>query len=163
MQTMTAAGSRAAAPSATTLFHLAIGGLAGLGLWEVWAHVPTTLAVGGPLEPPGLIKSLFQNLFGVAVPDVWARALHYFTGVIGYPVGYYVLTRHVKSFGPRLDGWIWGVITYFIALGVFAPLAGLPFLLLEWGGRLSLMSLIGHALYGWFAAFVFEHFERMRA
>ena len=40
---------------------------------------------------------------------------------------------------------IWGVITWVLALGLFASLAGLPFMLnfipLSW------MSLVGHTLY----------------
>ncbi len=152
-------------PDAATLLNLAIGGLSGLALWEIWANVPTTLLVGGPLEPPELIRGLFNNLFKVDVPLVWARALHYATGVIGYPLGYFFLTRYIRSFGFPLDGWIWGVVTYFIALGFFAPLAGVTFLLLYDldGAKLSFMSLVGHALYGWLAAYVFEHFERLSA
>ncbi|MDP3546170.1 MAG: hypothetical protein Q8S29_08320, partial [Phreatobacter sp.] len=53
-------------------------------------------------------------------------------------------------------GWIWGTFTTFIALGIFAPLAGLPFMLLAWGGQLTVMSTIGHALYGAMAAWVTE-------
>ena len=37
-----------------------------------------------------------------------------------------------------------------------APLAGLPFLLLEWGGGLSFMSYVGHVIFGFVAALVFE-------
>ena len=37
-----------------------------------------------------------------------------------------------------------------------APLAGLRFLLMEWGGALSFMSYVGHIIYGFIAAYVFE-------
>jgi hypothetical protein len=53
----------------------------------------------------------------------------------------------------------WGTFTWFNALGIFAPLAGLPFLLMEWGGGLSFMSYVGHALFGFIAAYVFETME----
>jgi hypothetical protein len=53
----------------------------------------------------------------------------------------------------------WGSFTWFNALGIFAPLAGLPFLLMEWGGGLSFMSYVGHILYGFVAAHVFERLE----
>ena len=78
------------------------------------------------------------------------------TGVVGYPLGYYLLTRNGVSIGRRWNGWIWGTFTTFIALGIFAPLAGLPFMLLAWGGQLTVMSTIGHALYGAMAAHVAE-------
>ncbi len=50
----------------------------------------------------------------------------------------------------------WGSFTWFNALGLMAPLAGLPFLLIDWGGGLSFMSYVGHAIYGFIAALVFE-------
>lgn len=53
----------------------------------------------------------------------------------------------------------WGAFTWFNALGIFAPLAGLPFLLLEWGGGLSFMSYVGHVLFGFILAYVFERRE----
>jgi hypothetical protein len=148
-----------AIPTPRNLWHLVLGGFAATGFYEVWANWPTALFAGYPLEPPALIKSLFAHRLGVAVPDVWAKALHYVTGFAFYPLGYWIQTRGVRSFGTAADGWIWGVITYFIALGFFAPLAGFPFLLIGDNERLSLMSLIGHAIYGYVLAVVFEALE----
>ena len=54
----------------------------------------------------------------------------------------------------------WGSFTWFNALGIMAPLAGLPFLLMEWGGGLSFMSYVGHVIYGFVAALVFELLNR---
>lgn len=151
-----------AVPTGYQLYALAIGGLAGLGLWEIWASVPTPLIAGGPLEPPALIKALFAYRLGFEPSDVVAKALHYVTGVIGYPLAYFLLTRNGVSIGRPVDGWLWGLFTTFIALGIFAPLAGLPFLLLAWGGQLTLMSTIGHTLYGALAAYVFELLNERR-
>lgn len=148
-------------PDAQTVAHLAIGGFAGLGLWEVFSAVPTALVAGFALEPPELVRSLFQHQFGLTISLTLAKALHYLTGFLFYPLGYFVVTRWFKSFGMPADGWIWGVITYFIALGFFAPLAGQTFLLND-VPLLSAMSLIGHAAYGWLAALVFERFEAAR-
>jgi hypothetical protein len=53
----------------------------------------------------------------------------------------------------------WGAFTWFNALGIFAPLAGLPFLLMAWDGSLSFMSYTGHILFGFTAAYVFERWE----
>ena len=145
-----------AVPGLREMVALMVGGLAGLGLWEIWANVPTAIVAGGPLEPPSLIKALFAARLGFEPSDVAAKALHYVTGVVGYPLGYYLLTRNGVSIGRRWNGWIWGTFTTFIALGIFAPLAGLPFMLLAWGGQLTVMSTIGHALYGAMAAHVTE-------
>jgi hypothetical protein len=146
-------------PSARTIWHLFIGGCAGLGFWEAFSAVPTAMVAGFPLQPPELVKSLFQNTLGLTVSNVFAHAVHYVTGFLLYPIGYWIITRMIKSFGMPADGWIWGVATYFIALGVMAPLAGQTFLLLN-VPLLSLMSLIGHAIYGYIAALVFELMER---
>ena len=56
----------------------------------------------------------------------------------------------------------YGSFTWFNALGIFAPIAGLPFLLMEWGGGLSFMSWVGHILFGFLAAYVFELLEARR-
>lgn len=145
-----------AIPSTRDLFALMLGGLAGLAAWEIWANVPTPLVAGGPLEPPALVKALFQHQLGVEISTVAANTLHYLTGVLFYPLGYFLLTRNGVSIGKPWDGWLWGAFTTFIALGIFATLAGLPFLLLAWGGQLTLMSTIGHAIYGGVAALVYE-------
>lgn len=142
-------------PSASSLWHLMLGGFAATGFYEVWANWPTALLAGFPLEPPALIKSLFHHQLGLNVPDVWAKALHYVTGVLFYPLGYWIVLR-ILGIGHPAAGWIWGVATYFIALGFFAPLADLPFLLIGDNNLLSLMSLIGHAVYGRLLASVFE-------
>jgi hypothetical protein len=39
-------------------------------------------------------------------------------------------------------------------------LAGLPFLLMEWGGAPSFMSYVGHIAYGFTAAYVFETWQK---
>ncbi len=145
----------AAVPDANTLVLLMLGGCAGMGFWEGFSMVPTAWVAGFPLQPPELVKSLFFNLFGLDLPLTVAIGLHFLTGIVFYPLGYFILTRWVRSFGMPADGWIWGVVTYFIALGFFAPLAGQRFLLLD-VPLLSLMSLIGHAIYGYVTAHVFE-------
>lgn len=140
-------------PDARTLRDLFIGGAAGLLTWELFARLLTPEVIGGPLEPAALIISLFENLFGFNPGRPAAEALHYVTGIALYPLAYWVLTRIARSLGPTLDGLLWGVATWVIALGLFASLAGLPFMLgfipLTW------MSLVGHMLYAMVAVSVY--------
>lgn len=150
-----ATGRGLALPSSRTIVNLMLGGCAGLGFWELFAAVPTAWFAEFPLEPPELVKSLFSHQLGLTISTPTAKLLHFATGILFYPLGYFILTRYIRSFGMPADGWIWGVITYFIALGFFAPLAGQQFLLLD-VPRLSLMSLVGHAIYGYIGAYVFE-------
>lgn len=132
-------------PDARTLRNLCLGGAAGLLAWELFARLVTPEVIGGPLEPASLIISLFQNLFGFDPGRPAAEALHYVTGVALYPLAYWLLTSLTLSLGPTADGVVWGVVTWILALGLFASLAGLPFMLgfipLSW------MSLVGHMLY----------------
>jgi hypothetical protein len=72
-------------------------------------------------------------------------------------------TRFVNRNALLADCLSWGSFTCFNALGIMAPLAGLPFLLMQWGGALSFMSHVGHILYGFIAALAFETWrERAR-
>jgi hypothetical protein len=148
-----------AVPSPGTLWRLFLGGAAGLGFWETFAASVTHWAAGFPLQPPELVKSLFQHQLGLSIGDPAAALLHGLTGMLFYPIGYYILSRAFPRLGVTAAGWIWGVITYFIALGFFAPLAGQSFLLRD-VPVLSFMSLVGHAIYGYLAAIVFEALER---
>ena len=54
-----------ALPSARTLRNLFIGGYCALMAWEIWARTITAWVVGGPLEPPELVRSLVQHWTGV--------------------------------------------------------------------------------------------------
>lgn len=153
------AWTTAALPDRGELGRLVAGGLAGLITWEMFARLLTPLVLGGPLEPAALIISLAQNLFGVSPGRLPAEAVHYLTGIVFYPLAYLALRRRC-SFGSVVDGLLWGVITWVLALGVFAPAAGLPFML----GWLPLtwMSLLGHLAYGTIAVGLF-HRLRWRA
>lgn len=200
-------------PQRRTLLNLFIGGYVALMAWEIWSRTLTVWVLGGPLEPPGLVLSLVNRFLGTSysssMPLAWANATfaHYLIGIVGYPVLYYLLSRHIRRWDGILDfgvwfifsayliyamvsgrftawtGWFWllvtlvtatrfvnpsklirecvsfGSFTWFNALGIFAPIAGLPFLLMEWGGGLSFMSWVGHILFGFLAAYVFERLE----
>jgi hypothetical protein len=147
-------------PTRAEIVRLAIGGLAGLLVWEVFANPVTSWIVGGPLQPPALVISLFQNLFAVKLSWAVAAGLHYATGILFYPLGYFFVTRVLASFGTWIDVILWGIATWVIALGFFATLAGLPFMLgfilLSW------MSLVGHVIYAVVAGLVFEHLNGTR-
>jgi hypothetical protein len=158
----TTAATPAAIPSPATLWRLFLGGAAGFGFWEAFAATATPWVAGFPLQPPELIKSLFQHQLGLSVSDPAAALLHGLTGIAFYPIGYLLLTRLAPRLGVNAAGWIWGVATYFIALGFFAPLAGQSFLLRD-VPALSFMSLVGHAIYGWLAAIVFDALEHAAA
>lgn len=66
-----------------------------------------------------------------------------------------LFNRHALS----ADALSWGSFTWFNALGIMAPLAGQPFLLLTDFAPLSFMSWAGHVIYGAVAVVVFERWS----
>jgi hypothetical protein len=85
-----------------------------------------------------------------------------FTAWMGWFWLMVALVTATRFFNPSplvRDCLSFGSFTWFNALGIFAPIAGLPFLLMEWGGGLSFMSWVGHILFGFIAAYVFERLE----
>lgn len=90
-------------PSTPTILKLFAGGAAGLLVWELWARVLTKAVLGYPLEPAGLIDAIANHLFGLQVPYLLREAMHYGVGIVGYPVAYYVISRHVPRWGLVLD------------------------------------------------------------
>jgi hypothetical protein len=83
-----------------------------------------------------------------------------FMGVFWLVVTVVTMTRFVNRNRLIANCLSWGSFTWFNALGIIAPLAGLPFLLMEWGGGLSFMSYVGHIIYGFTAAYVFETWQK---
>jgi hypothetical protein len=141
-------------PTAADLGRLCLGGFVGLMAWEAFARFVTPVFLGGALEPAALVTSLVQNWTGVVVPRLLAEAVHYLTGILLYPLGYWFTSRWIVSFGTLGDGVLWGVVTWILALGVFASLAGLPFML-GWI-PLTWFSLVGHLIYGVLAVEIAE-------
>lgn len=103
-------------PSIGTIKNLAIGGLAGLLLWEIFARVITKAVLGYPLEPAGLIDAIANHQLGLSV-NYWVReALHYGVGILGYPIAYYLVSRLVPRWGALLDMLV--LATFTIGLGL---------------------------------------------
>ena len=136
-----------------------LAGLAADLLWEGWARLITPLLVGGPLEPAGLV----QSVFGLSSRFV-AEVIHLVVGVVFYPIGYLFIARPLQrlilpNLPLVLTGAGFGVGLWVFALYVMAHLiAGLPpflgFIPLAWA------SLGGHILFGVTVALVVAWRER---
>lgn len=136
-----------------------IAGVAADVTWEIWARGITPFLVGGPLEPAGLIQSVFgfNNL-------LVAELLHAIVGVVFYPLGYLFIARPLQrmiipGLPLFLTGIGFGTGLWVFALYVMAHLiAGLPaflgFIPLTWA------SLAGHMLFGLVVAYVIQAFKR---
>lgn len=145
-----------------TIQDLLLAGCTALGVWTIWANGPIGLVVGNPLEQAQLIRQLFAYIFNVDVSSVKANILHCVTGAIMYPLGYWLLLKN-GWYRPPFDGWLWGLGASVIPLGAFALISERPFLLVGNNARLSLMILIGHALYGVVLSRTFHALQVSRA
>jgi hypothetical protein len=96
---------------------------------------------------------------GYGLMALASNSLNSRIGVFWIVVTLVSATRIVNKNSLVADCLSWGSFTWFNALGIMAPIAGLPFLLLDWGGGLSFMSYVGHVIYGFVAAFAFERCE----
>lgn len=119
--TAPAASRRVVLPDTGTLINLALGGLAGLLIWEVWARVLTKAVLGYPLEPAGLIDALLQHNLGLSIPWLAREAMHYAIGIIGYPALYFAISRHVPRWSTLLDAIVFfsfsAGVAYYFAIG----------------------------------------------
>lgn len=155
MNTMPMAPSRPLLPAFNSSLVITIlaAGLAADIAWEVWARGVTPFLVGGPLEPAGLV----QSVFGLSSRFV-AELIHFVVGVVFYPIGYLFIARPLQrmifpSLPLVLTGIGFGIGLWIFALYVMAHLiAGLPaflgFIPLTWA------SLVGHVIFGLVVAYV---------
>lgn len=109
---------RLAIPAPRTILNLALGGIAGLVLWEIWARFVTAKVVGYPLEPAGLIDAIAHHQLGIAVPYLLREVLHYAVGIFGYPIAYYVISRMLPRWSFVLDAITF--LTFTLAVALFA-------------------------------------------
>ncbi|MDZ7713471.1 MAG: hypothetical protein U5L06_10320 [Rhodovibrio sp.] len=137
--------SRNARIDARTGAALLIAAVVALIAWEIFARAIAPVWIGGPLQPTGLVKSLFANVLGLPIGQAGAQLVHIATGILVYPAVYVAATR-IKSLGWIADGALLGAATWFFAIGIVAPLSGLPFLLGV--GAITWAALAGHLVYG---------------
>ncbi len=128
-------------PDTQTLAWTLAGGLVGFGLWEIYSGWINQLIFGFAFGPLPLIK----GLLGIS-SDTVAFALHAFTGIVVYALGYTLVLRPLLPGPWVLPALVLGIATWFLALGILAPQTGAPFMLNF--GNLTWASLIGHVLLG---------------
>lgn len=90
-------------PSFRTIMNLAVGGIAGLAAWEIFARFLTKAVLGYPLEPAGLIDAIANHQFGLTIPHLAREGMHYAVGILGYPVAYYLVSRLLRNWSLWLD------------------------------------------------------------
>lgn len=111
------------------------------------------------LAPVPLANNVIQVLFG----QPWrpgAEFMHYFTGLVAYPLGWMLVARPLAAWlTPALPWWLaataYGVVLWVFALYVMAYLvAGNPPFLAFTG--ITWVALVGHVIFALAAAAVVE-------
>jgi hypothetical protein len=134
-----------------------MAGIAGEVVLEsiAWAIAPVVL--GRPMEPALLVSALGNTLFGMSIGTAAAFAIHLGAGVVIFPLGY-LLFRAATRLSWAEAGILWGVVLWFIAQGLLAPLAGRPFML--GFGTYTWASLLTHVIYMLTVALAYERLAR---
>ena len=120
------------------VLRLLIAGGLGIVAWEVTTDTVTRLLFAQSPQPHGLV----QGLLGIQARWL-AEAIHYVAGIVAFPLGY-VVFRRLSPLPWLVNGAIYGVALWFLALGVFATIAGFGFML-GWG-NVTWASGVGHVV-----------------
>ena len=146
--------------SVDRLMVLLIAGGFGTLAFEIFGQGISPLLGGSKLAPVPLAGSVFKTLAGFGSKPT-ANLLHFFAGLICYPLAFALIGRPIwKRFAPMLP-WIvvavvFGVIQWVFALYVMAHLvAGMP-PFLKFSG-ITWAALYGHILYAIVAIGISQH------
>lgn len=146
-------------PTPATVATMLVAGALATVAFDFYGQSLSPLLGGANLAPVPLANSVIEVVTG-ARWDAAAQFLHYFAGMIAYPLGWMLVARPLwKAFAPDLP-WtvpaaLYGVVLWVFALFVMAHLiAGLP-AFLGFSG-ITWVALAGHVLFALVAAFVVE-------
>lgn len=112
-----------------TLLLIIAAGIAGEIVFEIIAWLVMPSILGRPMQPAMLVMGLAKSLLGLGVSKPMAFVFHLMAGAVIFPVGYVLFRNLVKIKSWLIAGIVWGVVLWFIAQGVLAPLVGRPFML----------------------------------
>jgi hypothetical protein len=120
---------------------LALAGLIGELTFEAYAWLASPILLGVKLEPANLVIGLGKKLFSLDLPYAAAFAIHFLIGALGFAAVVY-LTKRITQLGYFGAGALAGVILWFVAQGILAPLMGRSFMM--GFGTYTQSSFVGH-------------------
>ncbi|MEM7545834.1 MAG: hypothetical protein AAF367_09890 [Pseudomonadota bacterium] len=143
----------------STLMTLMFAGALATVAFDLFGQALSPALGFAKLAPVGLAKGTLSAIFGAA-PKGMGELLHYATGMLAYPLGWFLIARPVwQAIMPRLH-WLVPAVVYGVALWVFALygvahfVAGMkPFLGFT---GITWVALVGHVLFAVVAAWVTE-------
>jgi len=134
-----------------SLRNLAIAGLAAELAFEAYAWFVSPLVFGVILQPANLVVALAQVWLGLALPYWVGFLVHFTIGAVGFSV--FVLLVHLSlRLHIMISGALAGVVLWFIAQGLLAPVVGRSFMM--GFGAYTQSSFVGHVGMTMVVAFV---------
>ncbi len=121
------------------------GGVAEI-IFEILAWGVMPALFGFALQPAFLVDALSTAYLGLPLGYPAAFAVHVLAGVVLFPVLYRLMTGMLNRPNTWIAGGFFGVLLWFLAQGILAPLAGRSFMM-GWGA-FTWASLIAHVIYG---------------
>ena len=128
-------------PNQIPLPALALAGLVGELTFEAYAWLASPALFGVKLEPANLVIGLSKKLLGLDLTYGAAFAVHFLIGALGFAAVVY-LTKRMTQLGYFAAGALAGVILWFVAQGILAPLMGRSFMM--GFGTYTQSSFVGH-------------------
>lgn len=125
----------------STLKHMAIAGITGELAFEAYAWALSPALFGASLQPANLVVGLTKAATGLTLPYGAAFAIHALIGSLGFAAMVW-LVRRVGGLGHVVAGALAGLILWFVAQGLLAPLMGRSFMM--GFGAYTQSSFIGH-------------------
>ncbi|QPH53531.1 hypothetical protein [Pontivivens ytuae] len=151
------------APTLDTVATVLIAGALSLVAFDFYGQSISPMLGQATLAPVPLANAVISTIFGTGYRP-GAEFLHYFAGIIAYPLGWLLVARPIaKTVAPWL-GWVvpavaYGVVLWIFALYVMAHLiAGNPPFLGFTG--ITWVALWGHILFALVTAGVVAQRER---
>lgn len=123
------------------LKNIAIAGLIGELSFEAYAWLISPLVFGVALEPAKLVTGLTKMATGIELSYAGAFAIHFLIGTFVF-AAFVALTHLVTRTTLLWSGIIAGVILWFIAQGILAPVLGRDFMM--GFGSYTQSSFVGH-------------------
>ena len=136
---------------------IALAGIAGEIVFEIYAWLISPALFGPTLEPARLVTAIVAKVTGLVLPYGVAFIIHFLIGAVLFSLIVFLLQRILKR-GYLLAGFLTGLGLWFIAQGMLAPFIGRPFMM-EFGvytqssflAHTSMMLVIGYVLSRLFA------------
>ena len=139
-------------PLKQTIPTLLLAGLAGEIAFELYAWLLSPLLFGVALAPANLVVAFGKIALGITLPYWLGFALHIALGIVGFSVFVWLVHR-LTRLGLVLSGALSGLVLWFVAQGLLAPVVGRSFMM-DFGaytqssfvGHVGMAMVIGYAI-----------------